>query len=192
MPQGATSSSSRSTVWTPTLSFGPVSYGAMSKGVGGLFPYDEWMEEEKRSDFDTCITEVLETEKAEEFIDFLLYRYLQENLRLRRCKYCERYFRVPGRSKLEYCDRLIEGSSKTCREMGPLRLYERRKMEDPAVREYKRSYKTHNARIRYGLMTREEFGKWSAAARKRRDLCTAGKLFLDEFVTWLDSDKRPS
>ena len=114
---------------------------------------------------------------------------MQEDLHLRRCKYCGKLFATHGHTKLEYCDRLIENSSKTCREMGSLRLYEQRKMEDPAVREYKRSYKTHNARIRYGLMSREEFTAWSLEARARRDACSLGEMPLDEFVAWLNSDK---
>ena len=173
----------------PPFEFEAVRYGTASKGVSGLYPYDEFLEEEPRDEAKTIVTEMLETEDPEAFSEFLLYRYLQENLHLRKCKYCGRYFATLGRTKLEYCDRLIENSAKTCREMGSLRLYEQRKMEDPAMREYKRSYKTHNARIRYGLMTREEFTAWSIEARAKRDLCVAGNLPLDEFVEWLNSDK---
>ena len=173
----------------PPFEFEAVRYGAADKGVSGRYPYDEFLEEEPSGDANTIVTEVLETEDPEAFSEFLLYRSLQENLHLRKCKYCGRYFATFGRTKLEYCDRLIENSSKTCREMGSLRLYEQRKMEDPAMREYKRSYKTHNARIRYGLMTREEFTAWSAEARIKRDLCVAGELPLEEFVEWLNKDK---
>ncbi len=173
----------------PPFEFENVRYGTATKGVSGLYPYDEFLEEEPLDEAKTIVTELLETEDPEAFSEFLLYRYLQEDLHLRKCKYCSRWFATLGHTKLEYCDRLIENSTKTCREMGSLRLYEQRKMEDPAMREYKRSYKTHNARIRYGLMTREEFTAWSVEARAKRDLCTAGKLPLEEFVVWLNSDK---
>ena len=95
-----------------------------------------------------------------------------------------------GNTRLEFCDRLIDGSAKTCKEIGSLRLYEKRKPEEPAIKEYKRSCKAHNARIRYGLMTREEFNTWSQEARRKRDDCVAGKLSLEEFVAWLDSDRQ--
>lgn len=173
----------------PSFVFDSLKYLAVPKGIGGLYAYDEVLEEEERRDFRTVVTEVLETEDPEAFAEFLLYCYLREDLHLRKCKYCSRWFATLGHTKLEYCDRLIDNSSKTCREMGSLRLYEQRKMEDPAVREYKRSYKTHNARIRYGLMSREEFTAWSKEARAKRDACSEGKLPLDEFVTWLNSDK---
>ena len=115
---------------------------------------------------------------------------IRENLRYRKCKFCGRYFGVVRNYKSEYCDRLIDGSTKTCKDSGALRLYEKRKLENPAVKEYKRSYKAHNARIRYGLMTREEFQAWSKEARQNRDRCVAGELSLEEFVAWLDSDRQ--
>ena len=74
--------------------------------------------------------------------------------------------------------------------MGSVRLYEKKIFSEPAIKEYKRSYKAHNARIRYGLMTREEFQAWSKEARQNRDRCVAGELSLEEFVAWLDSDRQ--
>ena len=53
-----------------------------------------------------------------------------------------------GNTRLEFCDRLIDGSAKTCKEMGSLRLYEKRKLEEPAIKEYKRSYKAHRKEIK--------------------------------------------
>ena len=63
-------------------------------------------------------------------------------------------------------------------------------MKNPATREFTRSYKAHNARERYGTMTKAEFTAWSKDARAKRADCVAGKLSLEDFVAWLDSDKR--
>ena len=134
-------------------------------------------------------TEVVSSEEPADLVNFMLVRYMQNNLQMKPCKYCGRYFATKRAYKTDYCDRLIDGSTKTCREAGSIRLYEKRMQEDPAVKEYKRSYKAHNARIRYGLMTREEFNEWSLEARKRRQMCLDGELSLEDFVAWLDSDK---
>lgn len=134
-------------------------------------------------------TEVVSSESIEDIINFLLVRYMQNHLQMKLCKYCGRYFATKRAYKTDYCDRPIQGSTKTCREAGSLRLYEKRRSEDPAMREFKRSYKAHNARIRYGLMTREEFSNWSKEAREKRNLCLSGQLSLQDFVSWLDSDK---
>ena len=121
---------------------------------------------------------------------FILAEYIRRDLRFRVCKFCGRYFGIMGNTRLEFCDRLIDGSTKTCKEMGSLRLYEKRKLEEPAIKEYKRSYKAHNARVRYGTMTKAEFTAWSKEARAKRADCIAGKLPLEEFVAWLDSDRQ--
>ena len=63
-------------------------------------------------------------------------------------------------------------------------------MKNPATREFTRSYKAHNARVRYGTMTKAEFTAWSKDARAKRADCVAGKLSLEDFVAWLDSDKQ--
>lgn len=51
-------------------------------------------------------------------------------------------------------------------------------------------YKAHNARVRYGTMTKAEFTAWSKEARAKRADCVAGKLSFEDFVAWLDSDKQ--
>lgn len=63
-------------------------------------------------------------------------------------------------------------------------------MKNPATREFTRSYKAHNARVRYGTMTKAEFTAWSKDARAKRADCVAGKLSLEDFVAWLDSNKQ--
>ncbi len=181
----------------PQLTFQAVRFGPVSKGANGFFPYDNLIDalmpqspqDESRCELVDFIAETLSTTQPEGLVHFTMYQYIQQNMRFRVCKYCERYFGVTGGNNLDYCDRLIEGSTKTCKENGALRVYEKRKLGDPAVREYKRSYKAHNARIRYGLMTREEFSAWSEKAREKRDKCVVGKLSLEEFVEWLDSDR---
>ena len=178
----------------PPLSYGRVELQEVWRGGGNLTTYDdpadilEQMNAE-RPPQEFFTTEVISSENPEDIVNFMLVRYMQENLQMKPCKYCGRYFATKRAYKTDYCDRPIVGSTKTCREAGSLRLYEKRKLEDPAIKEYKRSYKAHNARIRYGLMTKEEFADWSREAREKRDLCVAGKLSLEDFVSWLDSDK---
>ena len=120
-----------------------------------------------------------------EILDYLTYYYMTEDVTFRPCKSCGRYFAASG--KAEYCNRLMDGSRKTCREMGAMRLYESNKMKNPALRAYTKSYKTHNARIRYGTLTREQFAAWSVEARAMRDKCVSGEIPLDELQDWLDS-----
>ena len=174
----------------PALSFGRVQLEVVYSGGTMPYPYDDIFELKPFSEPTAITTEVLNTESASDLICFLLCRYLEANLRFHTCKFCGKLFGVTGNYKQEYCSRVIPGSEKTCKEMGSVRLYEKKIFSEPAIKEYKRSYKAHNARIRYGLMTREEFDKWAMEAREKRDACVAGKLPLEDFVAWLDSDKQ--
>jgi len=163
---------------------------AVYSGGNVPYPYDDLLNFGALSEPAAITAEVLNTERVSDLICFLLCRYLEANLRFHACKFCGKLFGVTGNYKQEYCSRVIPGSEKTCKEMGSVRLYEKKIFSEPAIKEYKRSYKAHNARIRYGLMTREEFDKWAAEAREKRDACVAGKLSLEDFVAWLDSDKQ--
>lgn len=138
----------------------------------------------------TALREVLYPNTVRDLYNYLKAYCLRLPLAIHKCKNCGRYFVVTGNITQDYCTRLMEGSEKTCRQMGAVVQYQSRQMKNPATREFTRSYKAHNARVRYGTMTKEEFTAWSKTAREKRDLCTSGKLPLEDFVAWLDSDKQ--
>ena len=138
----------------------------------------------------TALREVLYPNTVRDLYNYLKAYCLRLPLAIHKCKNCGRYFVVTGNITQDYCTRLMEGSEKTCRQMGAVVQYQSRKMKTPATREFTRSYKAHNARVRYGTMTKAEFTAWSKTAREKRDACVAGKLSLEDFVAWLDSDKQ--
>ena len=138
----------------------------------------------------TALREVLYPNTVRDLYNYLKAYCLRLPLAIHKCKNCGRYFVVTGNITQDYCTRLMEGSEKTCRQMGAVVQYQSRQMKNPATREFTRSYKAHNARVRYGTMTKAEFTAWSKTAREKRDACVAGKLSFEDFVAWLDSDKQ--
>ena len=138
----------------------------------------------------TALREVLYPNTVRDLYNYLKAYCLRLPLPIHKCKNCGRYFVVTGNITQDYCTRLMEGSEKTCRQMGAVVQYQSRQMKNPATREFTRSYKAHNARVRYGTMTKAEFTAWSKTAREKRDACVAGKLSFEDFVAWLDSDKQ--
>lgn len=138
----------------------------------------------------TALREVLYPNTVRDLYSYLKAYCLRLPLAIHKCKNCGRYFVVTGNITQDYCTRLMEGSEKTCRQMGAVVQYQSRQMKNPATREFTRSYKAHNARVRYGTMTKAEFTAWSKEARAKRADCVAGKLPLEDFVAWLDSDKQ--
>lgn len=67
------------------------------------------------------------------------------------------------------------------KEMGALRLWEKKKAESPVLKAYSKAYKKRFAWIKYGKITKEAFYAWAEKAREKRELCIKGGITLDEF-----------
>ena len=179
------------------LSYSRISYEQVRFGYIGPFKYDSpgrklgiEQHKQKEEPSEPFYTEVLHTDSAKDLISFMLVNYIKHSIRFRKCKYCGKYFGIVGNYNTEYCSRRVfQAGGKTCKDLGSFRIYEKKALENPVVREYKRSYKAHNARVSKGLMTRDEFNAWSEQARERRDMCLRDELDFDEFVAWLESDR---
>lgn len=149
------------------------------------YPLVPNLQELRKQEVPLEMVDTLYPRTLQDLYHFLTAGYLKQGVCFKVCKNCGRYFAVNGSMNAEYCDRKIEGSQKTCRQMGAVRVYQQKQMKDPVLRLYNRAYKTHNARIRYGRMTREEFLEWSARARALRDKCLDGKISNEDFELWL-------
>lgn len=167
------------TEFLPTVQF------PLWKKEGCDYPVIPTLQELRAQEVPLEMVDALYPRSLQDLYHFLISGYLKQGVCFKVCKNCGRYFAVNGSMNAEYCDRKIEGSQKTCRQMGAVRVYQQKQMKDPILRLYNRAYKTHNARIRYGRMTREEFLEWSARARALRDKCLEGKISTDDFETWL-------
>lgn len=116
--------------------------------------------------------------------DYLKSVYLRRAVQFKRCRLCGKLFAAVDGTRTKYCSRKYSGN-KVCRDIGASRVYQKKILSDPITRAYNRAYKTHNARIRYGTMTKEEFRTWVAEAKHLRDACLSGNITLDGFMDWL-------
>ncbi|WOC31546.1 MULTISPECIES: DUF6076 domain-containing protein [Caproicibacterium] len=167
------------TEFLPTVAF------PLWKTENCVYPVIPTLQELRAQEVPLEMVDALYPHSLQDLYHFLLAGYLKAGVCFKVCKNCGRYFAVTGSMNAEYCDRKIDGSQKTCRQMGAVRVYQQKQMKDPILRLYNRAYKTHNARIRYGRMTREEFLEWSARARALRDKCLEGKISVSDFEIWL-------
>jgi len=104
---------------------------------------------------------------------------------VKKCKYCKRYF-VLEKGNLEYCDRISDGETKPCSEIGKSRTYEQRiSGGGTAMALYRKAYKTHFARVSNGVMGKEAFEQWKADAMEKRRLAEAGEMGFEEYAAWL-------
>lgn len=125
-------------------------------------------------------------ENIEDIIYFLFLHLFINNAKFKKCKNCGRYYVVTGLRNSEYCNRVLPDSNKTCRDIGSIKSYIKKRSSDPIKKAYTKAYNTRNARIRYGMITKEEFQKWAEAARIKREQCVNGEISLEEFEYWLN------
>ncbi|MDD4169584.1 MAG: DUF6076 domain-containing protein [Desulfotomaculaceae bacterium] len=113
---------------------------------------------------------------------------------IKKCKRCGLYFMPAKRIDEEYCDRtaktLLDGSRRTCKDIGPSEKRLNAISNDPILDAYNRAYKTVNARIRAKgkkRITKEDFYIWKADAEAKIEEAKQGKITVDEFKKWLKS-----
>ena len=126
--------------------------------------------------------------KLEEMWNYLLVCYTTAGIRFKRCDNCKRFFATTGRGNPKFCDRIIEGMGKSCRQVMPKLNFNSKAEKDPAVWLYNRAYKTMYSRIGGGNWTKEMFKGWAVRARVKRDECSWGEISAEEFSAWLSSN----
>ena len=140
---------------------------------------------EKKAD----VVEMVNIETIDNLIGYELFHMLKQDLVIRKCKYCDEYFIVRGRSDTEYCDRIKKGESKPCNIVGAIKIYWDGKKDDSIHNEFQKAYKRNHSRRRTGTMSASDFFHWSEDARAKLKECEAGNMTLDEYVKWLGNKR---
>ncbi|MCC3381772.1 DUF6076 domain-containing protein [Paenibacillus farraposensis] len=133
-------------------------------------------------------TEVLKVRSLLDMPDFFVRECLRRELPFRICKNCGRYFVLSRNKNAEYCERPFAIPTKTCKEIGALNQWERKKADSPALKAYTREYKRRFAWIRYGKTTEDIFYQWAELAKLNRDACLRGEITVEAFLEWLKMD----
>ena len=122
---------------------------------------------------------------------FELMKMITQEVFIKKCANCKRYFILDGRTDVEYCSRpLTNQPEKACKDIGALNKYMGKVNADPIRKEYHRAYKRNHSRLRVGTMTQAEFLEWSDEAQEKRDLCLSGEMEKDNFFEWINSDRK--
>ncbi len=129
--------------------------------------------------------EVLVPETVYDIIDYHVRECVKREVRMRVCKNCGRYFAVTGHGGVEYCDRVCDQKGRTCREVGAIMAWTKRRGEDDIFKAYRREYKKRFAWIKSGRIEPSAFYTWGEEARRKKDACEAGEISEAEFLEWL-------
>ena len=136
---------------------------------------------------DDNFVEVLHPNSIYDLIDYHVRECIRQEVRLRRCKNCGRYFAIQIRSTAEYCDRPVDGRGRTCKDVGAITQWTKSKKSDTLFHDYRREYKKRFARTKVGKYDADTLYAWGALARAKVEECREGKITVDEFHEWLES-----
>ena len=153
-------------------------------GDADLFPFRMLTTRFEPVDSDTCAP-VLYAHTVGDMISFSLQRCVEQNITVRRCKNCGRYFAQTGRVSAEYCQRPVPEGQQKCREIGAFQQWTLKQSDDPVFKAYRREYKRRFAWIKAGRISDSQFYAWSEQAREQKKKCDTGSISLEEFRQWL-------
>ena len=128
---------------------------------------------------------VLHPKTPEDIWAFLLPKYIDANLKFKRCENCMRYFSTSMVNRSKYCDHFDPKLGRSCRQQMPKVKIQMKTESDPAHWLYNRAYKTMYFRVSSGKMSKELYKAWSKEARAKRDECSAGKISPEDYSAWL-------
>jgi len=111
---------------------------------------------------------------------------LELDLRIKKCKNCGRYFILKGNYQTEYCDRIPDGETQTCQNIGATTKYAQKVKDNPALALFNRAYKRYYARMKVGSVKPDAFKKWQYEAVVMREKCLNGEITAAEFEAWID------
>lgn len=112
---------------------------------------------------------------------------IRQEVRLRRCKNCGRYFAIQIRSTAEYCDRPVDDRGRTCKDVGAITQWTKSKKDDTLFNDYRREYKKRFARTKVGKYDTATLYAWGEKARAKLAECRAGVISVEEFREWLEN-----
>lgn len=126
--------------------------------------------------------------------DFLYFEFnclFSNNLKIKRCKNCGKYFILKGDYSTDYCDRIPNGEKLTCKKIAAINIRKNKVKNNPILKEYEKAYKRNYARQANHKTTAEEFRLWTEDATKERDKVLSkyanepSDQIIDDFKTYL-------
>ena len=116
----------------------------------------------------------------------------QENLQIKTCLNCGRYFIPTFRQNEIYCDLPNVDNSPTCREKGANETYKKSLENNPALLLYRRTYQQKVMivyRNKENKQLKKDFDKWKKEAQAKTKLFKQGKLDEDALYNWMIENK---
>jgi len=106
---------------------------------------------------------------VKDFVFFEFYTIISQDIEIKKCHRCGKYFIQKGNYHTDYCDRVPEGKRHTCKKLAAIEARAEKLKSNPILKEFEKAYKRNYARRKNDIMSPAEFSEWSNKATAERD-----------------------
>ncbi len=113
------------------------------------------------------------TNSLDNIVHIEFQKMLENNIKMKKCKNCGKYFILKGDYATDYCDRIPEGENTTCKRIATTKARKNKINSNPILQEFQKAYKRNYAKVSTRKISRNEFQIWVDEAIKKRELVAA-------------------
>lgn len=134
------------------------------------------------------LSEIYELDRISEICFLEFRKMIEKGIFIKKCGYCNRFFIPEGRIDTDYCNRVVSGKKKTCRQIGPTTAYQKKQGSNEIWKLFNKEYKKRNAWVRLKKIKQQDFLVWSERVRILRDKALRDEITIMEFQRILKED----
>ena len=136
----------------------------------------------KNSDIEMPKQYVLKS--AYDAITLAFYQMVEDNVKVKKCLKCDKYFLVKNKQNTDYCGRIFEGGTQSCQQLGAMANFKKKNENNQPYIIFNLYYKRYHERKKVGSIKPPVFDNWNREACTKRDECMDGKCDLEIFEQW--------
>lgn len=157
-------------------------YGDLYKYISSPVPEKtvEFVQNMQSKLYECCSVENIDACLFLEFSKLIFNEMIVKN-----CAYCGKYFVLKGNYKTDFCDDIPKGKSLPCKMLGSNQRLNEKILSDPIYGAYRKTYKRYYAWIRYGKISPKDFNVWAKETKNKYKDAICGDISEQEFFDYL-------
>lgn len=128
----------------------------------------------------------------EQFLQICFFTCLVQNLNIKKCQNCKKYFIAYQRSDEKYCSRISpQDKNKTCKQYANFENWKININSNEELKMYRRIYMAKQMQTRRNpndLKLKKSFDNWKKEAQSIRNEYVHGKINKKDFLSWLNTN----
>lgn len=128
----------------------------------------------------------------EQFLQICFFTCLVQDLNIKECQNCKKYFIAYQRSDEKYCSRISpQDKNKTCKQYSSFENWKININSNEELKIYRRIYMAKQMQTRRNpnnIKLKESFNIWKKEAQSKRNEYVHGKISKKDFLSWLNTN----